>query len=117
MRRLRSFWMFFSLVLLAACETAPPLSGSTLPPANWPAYGEPFRLDVAEVLVEKSFPSVAGSQALYPLDLMPAVEDWAVARLRAVGSRGKARVVVGNAIIQESIKRKIAGDETSLPGP
>lgn len=27
----------------------------------------------------------------------------------AVGSRGKARVVVGNAVVQESIKRKIAG--------
>jgi hypothetical protein len=108
MRCLRSFGVFFSLVLLAACETAPPPSGSTLPPASWPAYGEPFRLDVAEVLVEKNFPSAAGSQALYPLDLTPAVEDWAVARLRAVGSHGKARVVVGNAIIQESIKRKIA---------
>ncbi|MEE9545298.1 MAG: hypothetical protein V3V55_06885, partial [Rhodospirillales bacterium] len=57
MRCLRSFWVFFSLVFLAACETAPPPSVSTLPPASWPAYGEPFRLDVAEVLVEKSFPS------------------------------------------------------------
>jgi hypothetical protein len=101
----RNVFLWLGVVLAVA------LSGCNSPPPR-PAFPDirfsgqpPFRLDVRDVAVKYEFvpsdqqPDV---ELWFPVPPSRALENWVQDRLRAVGTRGHARLVVLDASVKET---------------
>ena len=109
-----------AMLVLAACESPPP---------PMPTYPEirfdrqpVLRLDVKEIVVKGAYqppltrPNI---EHLFPIPPAAAAQAWADDRLRAVGTRGRARLIIKDAsVISEPLPltKGLGGVVESLEG-
>ncbi len=89
-----------ALVFLAGCA-AP---AAVPPQSNYPAGGEVFRLDVAQVEIYRPTAMPAGTA----VDMSHAVETWLRDHLVAVGSSGRIRASINDAAVRETVVNRTA---------
>ena len=112
MKGLRAVVSVLALGLLTACASPAPQPTTTSYPVIQPTAGDVLKLDVAEIQIVKAYapPRVAPHiEHLLPFDLSDMVANWALDRLKAVGTTGTARVVILNASMREAIRRTESG--------
>lgn len=96
----RSVFALLSLVALAGCA-AP---AAVPPQTGYPVGGEVFRLDVAEVEINRPAAMPAGTV----IDMSNAVESWLREHLVAVGTSGRIRANINDAAVRESVIQRTA---------
>lgn len=100
------------VLALAACRTPPP--ENKFPELTW-AHKQPYRLAVAEVIVDQQYRprlDLPNVESRAPLPPVKGAADWAADRLQAVGSAGSARFV----ILEGSILRSDLQTKSGLSG-
>ncbi|RDD61555.1 hypothetical protein [Ferruginivarius sediminum] len=104
--------------LLGACESTPPQQSFAKLTYT---HLEPIRLDVADIAIEQAYdPPMEPPYVEHTMPVSPAeaARSWAMDRLRAVGSEGRATFIIENAPVREidlETKEGLAGLFTSEP--
>ena len=99
----------FAVLVVAACETAPPKP--QYPDISY-AHLPKIRLDVARIDVARAYVSPGqppNVEHLFPLRPADVAERWARDRLEAVGADGAARVAIKQASVVETTLPRTGG--------
>lgn len=105
---LRFVTVVLPLLALGACATPQAAPGPM--PGTYPAGGEIFHLDVAQVDIQR----VAAPGAGTAVDMTDAVDSWLRGHLVAVGRSGRVQATINDAGIRETVLRRTAPGGTSF---